>query len=346
MLQVNIQKDFGSFSLCARFETDGGIMGILGESGCGKSMTLRCIAGIERPDRGRILLDGEPLFDSERGVNLPPQKRRVGYLFQSYALFPNMTVRQNILCGLKNEKVKAKRNEIYGQTLTQLELNGLEDRRPAQLSGGQAQRTALARILVSRPRLLMLDEPFSALDSHLRVQLQMRMLKLLRELGEPVLLVTHSRDEAYHLCGRIGVMGDGVFLICKKTKELFANPENRQAAVLTGCKNITGARKTGEFELEASGWGVRLQTALPVRGDVCAVGIRAHYFHPRSSGNRCPVRFTGEMDEPFESILSFRYEGQAAGTPDLWWRVPKGRISSPLPAELGVAPANVLPLYQ
>ncbi|TQI68612.1 ATP-binding cassette domain-containing protein [Clostridium sp. KNHs216] len=346
MLQVDIQKEIGSFSLRARFETDGEIMGILGESGCGKSMTLRCIAGIERPDRGRILLDGETLFDSGRGINLPPQKRRVGYLFQSYALFPNMTVRQNILCGLRNEKEKAKRDEIYGQALVQLELSGLEDRRPTQLSGGQAQRAALARILVSRPRLLMLDEPFSALDSHLRVQLQMRMQGLLHELGGPVLLVTHSRDEAYHLCGRIGVMGNGDFLVCKETKELFANPENRQAAVLTGCKNIARAHKTGEFELEVPDWGVRLQTALPIRDEICAVGIRAHYFHPKSSGNRHPVRFTGEMEEPFESILSFRYNGQEKGTPDLWWRVPKGRISSPLPAELGVSPVNVLPLYQ
>lgn len=346
MLQVDLQKDFGTFCLRARFETDGGVMGILGESGCGKSMTLRCIAGIERPDRGRILLDGEPLFDSERGIDLPPQKRRVGYLFQNYALFPNMTVRQNILCGLKREKDKSRRTEVYEQALIQMQLKGLENHRPAQLSGGQAQRVALARILVSRPKLLMLDEPFSALDTHLREQLQMRMRQLLHELGRQAILVTHSRDEAYHLCGKIGVMEGGRFLVCKETKALFADPGSRRAAALTGCKNIAGARRTGEYEVEVPGWGVRLQTALPVRGDLCAVGIRAHYFNDKATGNRYPVRFTGEMEEPFEYILSFRFEGQAEGTPDLWWRIPKARRPAQLPIEFGVAPVNVLPLYQ
>lgn len=346
MLEVDIWKDFGAFKLHAQFETEGGIMGILGQSGCGKSMTLRCIAGIECPDRGRILLDGETLFDSERRINLPAQKRQVGYLFQNYALFPNMTVRQNIMCGLRNERSKTKRAEIYAQTLRQLQLEKLENHRPAQLSGGQAQRTALARILVSRPKLLMLDEPFSALDSHLRVHLQMQMLQLLRKMNRHTLLVTHNRDEAYHLCQKISVMGNGKFLICKETKALFANPENWEAAVITGCKNITAARKTGENELEVPEWGIRLQTALPVTDSVCAVGIRAHYFNTKAAGNSYPVHFTGKMEEPFEYIYTFRYEGQSEKAPDIWWRIPKGQKPGQCPAAVGVAPVNVLPLYQ
>lgn len=345
MLQVDIQKGLGSFRLDVQFETEGGTMGILGESGCGKSMTLRCIAGIERPDRGRIVLDGETLFDSERKINLPPQKRQVGYLFQNYALFPRMTVRQNILCGLRGERDRSRRAEIYRRTVEQLQLNGLENRRPSQLSGGQAQRAALARILVSRPRLLMLDEPFSALDSHLRVQLQLQMLQLLRELDRQALLVTHSRDEAYHLCASIGVMEGGRFLCCKETKALFSDPENRQAARITGCKNIAAAREAGDFELFVPEWGIRMQTAQQVRSDVSAVAIRAHYFNTKTKGNRFAVRFTGEMDEPFEHIYTFRYMNQSPGTPDLWWRIPKSLNMGELPVELGVSPANVLPLY-
>ena len=197
-LFVDIRKKLGDFSLDVSFESDSGTLGILGESGCGKSMTLKCIAGIETPDSGKIILNGLTLFDSEKRINLPPQKRRVGYLFQNYALFPNMTVRQNILCGLHFEKDKSIRDVEVERILDLVQLRGLENHKPHQLSGGQQQRTALARILVNKPNLLMLDEPFSALDSHLRDALQLEMLELLKDFDKDVLLVTHNRDEAYH----------------------------------------------------------------------------------------------------------------------------------------------------
>ena len=149
-LLVDIEKDYGGFHLCSRFETNGGITGLLGASGCGKSQTLRCIAGVQTPDQGRIVLDGVTLYDSEQHINLTPQQRGVGYLFQSYALFPNMTVRANILTGLRREKDAAKKQAAFEHAIHLLKLEGLEDRRPAQLSGGQAQRVALARMLVSR----------------------------------------------------------------------------------------------------------------------------------------------------------------------------------------------------
>ena len=197
-LMVDIHKQLGRFSLDASFRADGGTLGLLGASGSGKSLTLKCIAGIERPDRGKILLNGVTLFDSERRINLPPQKRRVGYLFQNYALFPNMTVRQNILCGIRWERDRARRAAELRRVVELLHLQGFEEQRPDQLSGGQQQRTALARILVSRPELLMLDEPFSALDEHLRDQLQIQMKKLLDTFDGDILLVTHNQDEAYH----------------------------------------------------------------------------------------------------------------------------------------------------
>lgn len=187
----------------------------------------------------------------------------MGYLFQSYALFPNMTVAQNILCGLCREPDRGKKKALLQDAVAMMRLEGLERLRPAQLSGGQAQRAALARILVSRPNLLMLDEPFSALDSHLRDQLQLQTKALLAQFGKPVLLVTHSRDEAYRLCGQIAVVDQGRFLVLKETKALFADPGSVQAARLTGCKNIAEARKTGDYELEVPAWGVRLRTAQP-----------------------------------------------------------------------------------
>lgn len=348
-LQVQIYKKLKNFTLDVSFETNPEkteVLGILGASGCGKSYTLKCIAGIETPDRGRIVLDDICLFDSEKGINLAPQKRQVGYLFQNYALFPNMTVRQNILCGLCREKEKGKREQKLNGVLELLQLKAVQNHRPCQLSGGQAQRVALGRILVNEPKLLMLDEPFSALDSHLRDKLQMNLRQLLQDFQKNVLLVTHSRDEAYHLCRRIAVMENGKLLDIKGTKDLFADPESICAASLTGCKNISPAVKTGEYEVTVPDWGIRLQTAVPVKKNVCAVGIRAHYFNARTTQNRMEVEYVGEMEEPFEWVIEFRWKGQKPDTVPLWWRVPKDRRPACLPQALGIAPANVLLLYR
>ena len=341
-LFVEIRKRLGDFTLDARFETDDPVTGLLGASGCGKSMTLKCIAGVETPNEGRIVLDGETLFDSARGVNLPPQQRRVGYLFQHYALFPHMTVEQNILCGLHRERDNAARQRRLREMIAMMQLEGLVKHRPAQLSGGQAQRVALARMLVSQPRLLLLDEPFSALDSHLRDQLQPQFLSLLRSYGRQAVMVTHSRDEAYHLCSRLCVMDGGRILRAGGTKEVFADPGSEPAARLTGCKNIARAVKAGEYEVDVPEWGVRLTAAKPVPDGIRAVGLRAHYFHPRAAANRFAVRLDCELEEPFEWILLFRYEEQDAASPALWWRMPKDKKPAAMPDMLGIAPENVL----
>ena len=242
-LIVDIEKRLSAFTLRAQLEAEGGVVGLLGASGCGKSMTLKCIAGIETPDSGHIELDGVTLYDGKRRICLPPQQQHVGYLFQSYALFPNMTVRKNILCGLHGERDRARREDEVARVAQLLQLTDLLERRPNQLSGGQAQRTALARILVSHPRLRMLDDPFSALDSHLRMRLQWELRELLACLGQSTLLVTHDRNEAYHLCGEIAVMDAGRILAKKPTKALFADPGSVRAAQITGCKNIARARR-------------------------------------------------------------------------------------------------------
>lgn len=165
-LDVQIKKILRDFVLNVEFSVRDEVFTLLGASGCGKSMTLKMIAGIETPDAGRIILNGRTLFDSAKKINLPPQARRVGYLFQNYALFPNMTVSENILfaaVGTRDEKIlRLKEN------LTRFELDGLEKSYPHELSGGQAQRVAFARVLASHAEILLLDEPFSALDSHLK----------------------------------------------------------------------------------------------------------------------------------------------------------------------------------
>ena len=344
-LIVNIKKNLGSFRLDVSFEAENGITCLLGASGCGKSMTLKCIAGIEKPDEGHIELDGRVLFDSEKKINLSPQKRNVGYLFQNYALFPNMTVRQNILCGLRKEKDKAKKEEKLRRMLQMLQIEELEHRKPDQLSGGQQQRTALARILVTEPQLLLLDEPFSALDGHLRDLLKIELRDLLNRYGKEVLMVTHNRDEAYNMSRAVGVMDQGQLLLMKPTKELFADPGSIQAARMTGCKNIAAAEKTGEYTAFVPEWGIELQTAQPLRDELKAIGIRAHYFSPSTKHNRFPVSFVEEMEEPFETIIQFRYKDQDEESPAVWWRLPKDKRPQDFPGELGIAPVNVLALY-
>ncbi|MBR1814224.1 MAG: ATP-binding cassette domain-containing protein [Lachnospiraceae bacterium] len=345
-LSVNIKKRLGKFLLDVQFEGDSGVTCLLGASGCGKSMTLKCIAGIEKPDEGRIVLDGKVLFDSKEHINLPPQKREVGYLFQNYALFPNMTVRQNILCGLHGEKDRERKEARLSEALRMMELSDLKDHKPAQLSGGQQQRAALARILVSDPKLLLLDEPFSALDGHLRDSIKLQLRDVLNRFGRDVVMVTHNRDEAYNMSRQIAVMEDGHMLTQKPTKELFADPESVSACILTGCKNIAKAEKAGEYLVDVPDWGIVLKTGKPVKDGLKAVGIRAHSFSQSETENGCPVCFVEEMEEPFETILQFRFQNQKEGTAPVWWRVSKEARPKTFPDRIGVKPEKLLLLYK
>lgn len=381
-LSVSIVKYFKDFELRVSFESESGTLGFLGASGCGKSMTLKCIAGIETPDEGKIVLNGVTLFDKEMGINLPVQKRRVGYLFQNYALFPNMTVEQNIRCGLcrGNDDVKkgniktpaghmqvriwgnddveqghkaeqennighmspVEQKQAVKEIMEKMMLTGLEKRRPYQLSGGQQQRVALARILVNQPQILLLDEPFSSLDAYIRLKLQTEMKQMIREFDKNVILVSHNRDEVYRLCDTLAIMDGGRLLGMGGTKEMFANPRSRQGAILTGCKNIADANKIGEYEVEIPTWGMRFTLKEPVSDKITAIGIRAHYFNANTASNRGAVELVDEMEEPFEWILKFRYVGAPKDSEPIWWRIPKDKRQVTFPKELGIAPQNIM----
>ena len=276
-LYVDIEKRLGGFHLRVKVETDGEVLALLGASGCGKSMTLKCIAGVETPDRGKIVLNGRTLFDSEKKINLPPQKRRVGYLFQQYALFPNMTAAQNITCALRHLP-HGEKSARLAELVKTFRLEGLEHLRPAQLSGGQQQRVALARIFASRPEALLLDEPFSALDSYLRWQLELSLMDTLQSYAGDVLFVSHSRDEVYRLCQSVCVLSGGLAEAKMPVRDLMDAPATRAAALLSGCKNVSRARRAGEYAVECLDWGVTLRTAQQVGEDVTFAGYRAHFF--------------------------------------------------------------------
>lgn len=298
-LKVNIKKRLGNFNLDVAFETERGVFAILGASGCGKSMTLKCIAGIETPDEGRIELNGRVLYDSAKKINLTPQKRRVGYMFQDYALFPNMTVEQNIKAGMgKHPEEKKVRSYI-----NRFRLEGLEKHYPAQLSGGQKQRVAMARMIASEPDILLLDEPFSALDSYLKWELEQEMRDMLAEVQKPVLFVSHNRDEVYRLCSVVSCIDHGKMEVIEKTKEFFHNPKTKTAAVLSGCKNISAAEIVDNNHIKALGWGITLCVS-EIPEETKAVGIRAHSFYPVNA-----EQIPGKESAANESRVSVIQEG-------------------------------------
>lgn len=198
MLEVQIYKKLAEFDLDVSFQVDDNILGFMGASGSGKSMTLKCIAGIETPDQGRIVLNDRVLFDSEKKINVPIQKRNVGYMFQSYALFPNMNVYENISVGLRARKVKGV-DIVVQKVMQQFRIFELASRYPKQLSGGQRQRVALARLMAYEPDVLLLDEPFSALDEDLKKNL-LQELKSELQISKPVVFVSHNEEEVSELC--------------------------------------------------------------------------------------------------------------------------------------------------
>ncbi|MGI6451284.1 MAG: sulfate/molybdate ABC transporter ATP-binding protein [Desulfitobacteriia bacterium] len=276
-LLVDIKKKLKGFSLDVAFSIDDEYLGILGASGSGKSMTLKCIAGVETPDEGLIVLNGKVLFDSEKKINLKPQERNIGYLFQNYALFPHMTVEENIGLGLKlpQEEKKQKVKEM----IKAFHLQGLETKYPNQISGGQQQRVALARCIVYKPDVLMLDEPFSALDSHLKDQLQIEIFELLKLYEGEVLLVSHSRDEIYRFCKKLVVIDQGESILCGETKDIFRQPRLHAAARIVGCKNISRCEIISSHSVRAVDWGFILEMGRPVPENTKYLGIQAHDFH-------------------------------------------------------------------
>lgn len=348
-LAVNIQKKLGNFLLHVDFETDGELLALLGASGCGKSMTLKCIAGIETPDQGKIVLNGRTLFDSQKRINLTPQQRRVGYLFQQYALFPAMTVEQNVMAGL-HHLPRRQRAAAAKEKLRAFRLEGTEKKRPSQLSGGQQQRVALARIFASEPELLLLDEPFSALDSYLRWQLELELADTLQQFGKDAIFVSHSRDEVYRLCQSVSVLTEGQSEPKKPVAVLFETPDTVSAALLSGCKNYSQAASTGNGFYACKDWGVTLRAAgAQLEGDACFVGVRAHYITAAQGvgENQIPCRVNRVVEDVFSTILMLETPGGSRGRSLLRMELSKEAwksLGAPEQLTVAVDPKNVMVL--
>ena len=343
MLHVDIRKKLGDFQLEVAFETGAEPLALLGASGCGKSVTLRCIAGILRPDEGRVTLDGRVLFDSAARIVLPPQQRRAGYLFQQYALFPNMTVRGNLLAVLRG---KPNRDALVEDALRRFRLEAVADLRPRQISGGQQQRCALARILLTDPQMILLDEPLSALDSYLKYQLELELAAVMDDFPGPILWVTHDRGEAWRNCPNVCVLEGGKASSIQPMRRLFHAPGTESAARLSGCKNFTPAQAEGGL-VRLPDWGVALDPGRPIPREAQTVGIRSHTVRPAAEGERntIPCAVERVIDDVFETIVLLRPEGAGPDTPPLRMELPKEAwqaLQAPERLTVTVSPEDIL----
>ena len=336
-LNVNIQKKLKEFDLNVDFELKKGCLGILGPSGCGKSITLKSVAGIVDPDKGIVSLttDNETVyFDSERKINLKPQKRNVGYLFQNYALFPNMTVEENVAAGLSKDDDK----KIVSDMIKRFHLDGLEKRYPRQLSGGQQQRVALARILAYSPDVILLDEPFSAMDTFLKEQLRIQLSNILNEFDGLSILVTHDRDEVFQFCDELIILDKGRIIAKGETHNIFENPKKVQVARLTGCKNISKIEIIDDYHVKSLDWGVTFEVSQKISPNITHIGIRAHDFSPADENdlNSFDTSNSTKIEKPFEWEISL-----ANG---LWWKRDKQihQHEFEIPKYLKVNPKNII----
>ena len=301
---VKIKKSFGNFVLDTEFEAENEILALLGASGSGKSMTLKCIAGIVKPDMGRIVVDGVTLFDSEKKINLSPQERHVGLLFQNYALFPNMTVEQNLCAVIKSCGRGKDTKEKLDTLLESFYLTGLENHYPVQLSGGQQQRVALARMMASDPKIIMLDEPLSALDSYLRWQVEKELTEILEKYRGTTLYVSHNRDEVYRICRKVCVINDGRSEKVSSVDEFFNAPPTLASALLSGCKNYSKIKKLSNGTVYAVDWKTSLNCSAHVPDDAGYIGVRAHKILPLGDKDNCVNKISCRVLEVRHDLFS------------------------------------------
>ena len=341
LLKVDIQKKLKEFDLDVSFELKKGRLGILGPSGCGKSMTLKSIAGIVDPDEGIVSLKTNEetiYFDSDNKINLKPQKRNVGYLFQNYALFPNMTVEENVAVGIsKNDDEKE-----VSQIIKRFRLEGLEKRYPRQLSGGQQQRVALARIMAYGPDVILLDEPFSAMDTYLKEQLRIELLNSLKDFDGFSVMVTHDRDEAFQFCDELIVLDEGKIIAKGQTHEIFENPKKVQVARLTGCKNISRVEIIDDYHVKSLDWGVTFEVSQKVTSNITHMGIRAHDFSQADKDD------LNVMDTINAVVLEMPFEWEITLANGLWLKAEKKihEHEFMIPDYLKVNPENIILLEE
>ena len=349
-LEIDVERELEAFTLAVSLKAEKGAVGLLGPSGAGKSMTLRMISGVSTPDRGHIVLNGRVLFDSATGINIAAAQRKIGVVFQDYALFPHLTVAQNIGFGLQSLGKEERRRRIE-QQLSSMHIAELANRYPREISGGQRQRVAIARCLAIQPDALLLDEPFAALDPHLRRQTEEQLRETLANFNGAVVFVTHDMEEAFRFCTDLLVLDHGAIIATGPKHELFERPRTVAAARLTGCKNISPARNLAPDRISVEAWQCELSTTAPVPKAVTHVGYRSHQivFHPdASAANTFPCWLVSTSEAPHEMTLYLRLHNKPLQDepPHLQADIPKDVWRAlqlqPQPWQIRLEPARLL----
>jgi molybdate transport system ATP-binding protein len=322
MIQAKIHKQYAAgpdsvgFLLDIEFRAAAGVTVLFGSSGSGKTLTLDSIAGFVRPDEGRILLDDQILFDGAAGVQVPPKSRRCGYVFQNYALFPHMTLRQNLEFAVERAPRLGRHRKVT-EMLEKFHLTDVAGRRPYQLSGGQKQRCSIARALIGAPRVLLLDEPARGLDAPLRAELYSVLRQVRQEFGTPILLVTHDTEECFELADEMVVLREGRAVQSGTPRKIFEQPANVDVARLLGLYNVlpveirsldpgrnTSRLRYQDFELAGPYFPGRLigdQVWLYVRPDQLSVAPR----NGRPAFNQIPATLLRTVEKPERLRLEF-----------------------------------------
>jgi molybdate transport system permease protein len=313
-------------------------------------MTLRMIAGIVAPDRGRIVLNGRVLYDGATGEKTSASQRKIGIVFQDYALFPRMTVAENVGFGL-SKLPKGERQARVQRQLEQMHIAELADRYPAEISGGQRQRVAIARCMAIEPQALLLDEPFAALDPHLRRQTEEQLRETLASYNGAVIFVTHDMEEAFRFCSDLLVLDSGKVIASGPKHQLFERPQTVAAARLTGCKNIAPARRVAADLIAVEAWNCELRTSSGVPDALTHAGIRSHQiaFHPAAEGENtfaCWLVTTSEAPHEMTLYLRLHEAPQPGESPHLQADVPKDLWQTlsvePQPWRVRLDPARLL----
>ena len=349
-LEIEVERKQENFTLNVGFRSGRAAVGLLGASGAGKSMTLRMIAGVTTPDRGRIVLNGRVLFDSASRENVPAAKRRIGVVFQDYALFPHLTVAQNIGFGLRTLTEPERRLRVERE-MAAVQISELANRYPKEISGGERQRVAIARCMAINPDALLFDEPFAALDPHLRRQTEEQLRRTLMDFSGAVVFVTHDMEEAFRFCSDLLVLDQGRVIARGPKHELFENPGTVAAARLTGCKNIIAAEAIAGNRIKVPAWNCELSTTKETSDGLTHIGYRSHQFRfveGDSGENVFPCWLVSTNEAPHEMTLYLRLHAapkpnepaqlQADVPKELWRKLE----AQPQPWKISLDPARVL----
>ena len=288
---------------------------------------LHMFGGLDNPTSGKVIVDGQDLSHMTDEELTIFRRRNIGFVFQQYNLVPMLNVWENIILPVKLDGKKIEKKYV-DEIIDTLGIRTKLENLPSALSGGQQQRVALARMMIGEPEAILLDEPFSALDGYLKDVLQREMQDFLKDYPGDMILVTHSRDEAYKFCRELSIVHEGRILVTGETKQLFERPGLLEAAKLTGCKNFSRAERLGPHEIYAADWKMKLHTEENVDMDITHVGIRGHWIRPESEpGENC---MAVQVDQYIETTFEHQYmirnkaEENAAG---LWWMRPKNSFT-------------------